>query len=486
MSQLYPFKTTPYEHQLKAFEASKDRKHFALFMEQRTGKSKVFVDTACYLFSNNKINAALVIAPNGVHNNWHAKQWPDHAWPSVRFISAAWASSPNRSEKAALDALFDLYDYPVLRILHVNVEALSRKGKARDFVKRFLDCFTVLAGEDESSDIKNPKAKRTKAVWYVGERAEYSRILNGTPSTKSPLDTYSQFRFMSPDLLGFRSFYAFRNRYAIMKRRHLPGRPAFDEVVGYQNMEELVSRIHEHSYRVTKDECFDLPPRTHHRRNVELSKRQSELYERLRKEALLNLSGEDVAVPHVLAQMTRLQQIIGGFVPPDVDEAPVPIDDRVPRMQALLDEIAQMQSKALIWCRFTPEIDAIVKELSKEYGPDSVLRYDGSIKANKRPEIETAFQEDLSVRFLVLQEQAGARGLELYAASYVYWYSANFSLDDYLQANERPHSKQQTKNVAHVHFCSEGTIDERIIDTLESNKEIADMITGDNPKKIFQ
>lgn len=482
----YPFATEPYEHQWAAFQRSKDAKHFALLMEQRTGKSKVFIDTACYQFAQGMINAALVIAPNGVHNNWDEKQWPDHAWPPVTVVSAAWSASNTKRQRQEIEKLFDLYDYPVLRVLNVNVEALSTKGRARDTVKRFLDCFTVLAAVDESTTIKNPKAKRTKAVWYIGERAKASRILTGTPATKSPLEVYAQFRFMSPQLLGYTSFYSFRNRYAIVRRRNLPGRPSFDEVVGYQNEEELSAKVQAHSYRITKDECFDLPERTLTRLPVELSKRQRELYDQVRKEALINLQGTEVAIPHVLTQIMRCQQILGGFVPPDSEEKPVPVQqERIPRMQRLLEDIEQIESKALIWARFTTEIDNIVRELRAVYGKQSTLRYDGSVKAKDRPGTETAFQTDPNVRFLVLQPQAGSRGLELYAASYVYWYSASQSLEDYLQANERPHSNKQTKNVAHVHLCARNTLDEKIIKTLEENKEIADLITGDDPKKLF-
>ena len=42
-SKVYPFKTDPFEHQLKAWSMSKDKESFALFMEMGTGKSKVIL-----------------------------------------------------------------------------------------------------------------------------------------------------------------------------------------------------------------------------------------------------------------------------------------------------------------------------------------------------------------------------------------------------------------------------------------------------------
>ena len=70
-SNIYPFKTEPFAHQLKAWELSKDKESFALFMEMGTGKSKVILDTASYIYDNGKIDTLLIIAPKGAYRNWH-------------------------------------------------------------------------------------------------------------------------------------------------------------------------------------------------------------------------------------------------------------------------------------------------------------------------------------------------------------------------------------------------------------------------------
>ena len=65
----YDFKTKPFEHQRKAFYMSRDKKAFALLMEQGTGKTKVIIDNAAYLYAKGEITSLVVIAPNGVHRN---------------------------------------------------------------------------------------------------------------------------------------------------------------------------------------------------------------------------------------------------------------------------------------------------------------------------------------------------------------------------------------------------------------------------------
>jgi hypothetical protein len=66
----YHFKTKPYAHQLEVWELSKDRVDFALFMEMRTGKTKVIIDTAAYLYDQGKIDGLLIIAPKGNYRDW--------------------------------------------------------------------------------------------------------------------------------------------------------------------------------------------------------------------------------------------------------------------------------------------------------------------------------------------------------------------------------------------------------------------------------
>jgi len=63
--EMQRFKTKPYDHQLEAFNLSCEVESFALLMEQGTGKTKVIIDTAAHLFGLGRIDAVLVVAPNG-------------------------------------------------------------------------------------------------------------------------------------------------------------------------------------------------------------------------------------------------------------------------------------------------------------------------------------------------------------------------------------------------------------------------------------
>ena len=66
-------KTKPFNHQAKALELGHKQRVFAYFMEMGTGKTKVAIDNANYLYENGEINDVIVIAPNSVYRNWELK-----------------------------------------------------------------------------------------------------------------------------------------------------------------------------------------------------------------------------------------------------------------------------------------------------------------------------------------------------------------------------------------------------------------------------
>ena len=165
---------------------------------------------------------------------------------------------------------------------------------------------------DESTTIKNHKAKRTKALMKIAANFKYRRLLTGSPITKSPLDIYSQAEFLRPGLLGHESFYTFQGRYAVMQRRTM-GAHSFQQILGYKNIEELTTKIARFSYRVLKKDCLDLPEKVYTARYVTLTDEQAKMYSLLQQQAMLLFEdGEMVSAPAVITQMLRIQQVMSG------------------------------------------------------------------------------------------------------------------------------------------------------------------------------
>ena len=240
----YKFKTKPYKHQLTALEKSWNRETYAYFMEMGTGKTKVLIDNVAMLYDKGKVNGVLIIAPKGVVGTWYNQELPIHLPDHIEKVTTLWQSNITKEQSRKLDNLFKTGEE--LHILIMNVEALSTI-KGTDFARKFLSSHNTLMAIDESTTIKNPNAKRTKNIIKLSEMSKYRRIMTGSPVTKNPLDLYSQCKFLSPWLLDFTSYYAFRNRYAHMKTIHVQGR-SIQVVDKFQNLGELSNQLKGFSY----------------------------------------------------------------------------------------------------------------------------------------------------------------------------------------------------------------------------------------------
>ena len=163
------------------------------------------------------VNFALIIAPKGVYRNWVEKEIPDHMSDDVTYRIIRWSSSPTKKQKTELASVKD--EFAGLTLFVMNVEAFSTlKGKtAGAWLGKALGSHGMIA-IDESTTIKNPKAKRTKALHKIATLFKYRRILTGSPITKSPLDIYAQAEFLEPGILGYDSYYAFQRRYAVLRK----------------------------------------------------------------------------------------------------------------------------------------------------------------------------------------------------------------------------------------------------------------------------
>jgi len=357
------------------------------------------------------------------------------------------------------------------------VEALStQKGMA--FASKFLLSHNTLMVIDESTTIKNPKAKRTKNIISLSQRAKYRRIMTGSPVTKNPLDLYSQCEFLDPYLLDFTSYYAFRNRYAEMKTLHIHGR-SIQVVDKFKNLGELSDQLKGFSYRVLKEDCLDLPDKNYTKRQINLTPDQRKIYIQMKETALATLNGKQVTTVNVLTQLMRLQQITCGHFTADDGSIQKVLNNRI---NELMDVLSEMEGKAIIWAHWQYDIKDIIKEIVKVHGPGSVVDYYGLTPQSERQKNRDAFQNDPKVRFLVGTPQTGGYGITLTAANTVIYFSNGYDLEKRIQSEDRAHRIGQKKNVTYVDIIAEDTVDEKIVKALRKKVNIASKIMGEELK----
>jgi SNF2 family DNA or RNA helicase len=470
----YKFKTKPYAHQLTALEKSWDKTEYGYFMEMGTGKSKVLVDNMAMLYDKGKINGAVIVAPKGVYRNWYSQEIPNHLPSHIQPKMVLWTALTSKKKDKEYQTLFETgHD---LHILIINVEALSTK-KGLDFAAKFMRCHKTMLAIDESTTIKNPSAKRTKSILALGKEATYRRILTGSPVTKSPLDLYTQCGFLNSFLLGYDSFYAFRNRYANMIDRNFGGRRV--QLIGsYKRLDELADKLKAFSYRVLKDDCLDLPDKVYIRREVDLTDEQSKAYATMKSAALASLKGKMATAPHVLTQMMRLHQITCGHLRNDDGTITEIKNNRLKELINLLDEV---EGKVIIWANYVYDIENLVKVISDEFGADSIVQYYGAIPSEQRQQNIEKFQDPNSTaRFFIGNPQTGGYGITLTCANTVVYYSNGYDLEKRLQSEDRAHRIGQTKSVTYVDFIAPKTVDEKIVKALRSKMNIANTIMDED------
>ena len=452
-----------------------NREVFAYFMEMGTGKSKVLLDNIAMLYDRGKINGALIIAPKGVYKNWFDSEIPIHMVDHIQKKMVLWQSNINQKQQLKLDTLFK--PEVDLHILIMNVEALStRKGVG--FVEKFLLSHSTLMAIDESTTIKNPDAKRTKAIVKLSTGAKYRRILTGSPVTKSPLDLYKQCEFLDPWLLDHQSYYTFRTRYAVMRTMNFNGR-SVNVVVGYRNLEELAEKLKPFSYRILKDDCLDLPPKTFMKRVIQLTPEQNKVYQQMKSMALAEMNGKMVTTVNVITQLMRLQQITCGHFKADDGSMQEIKNNRITELMDLLEEV---EGKAIIWAHWRHDIATIVKEIEKEY-PGSVMTYYGDTTSDDRQKAIKEIQDPESkVRFLVGTPQTGGYGITLTGASTMIYYSNGYDLEKRQQSEARIDRIGQEKPLTYIDILAEDTIDEKIVKALRKKVNIATEVMGEELK----
>jgi len=473
----FKYKTKPYKHQEEALLKSFNRKNYAYFMEMGCGKSKVLIDNITWLYENKHIDTAIIIAPKGVYMNWKNSEIPSHLPDDVPHKMYIWKSNANKSEKIILEE--GVRSRVILRILLVNVEAFAT-AKVKKYLQAFIHRSNFLLAVDESTTIKNIKAKRTKEILKLGQLAKYRRILTGSPITQSPMDLYSQCYFLDKDLLGFDSYWSFQGRYAIIRQTRI-GNHSFQQIVGFRNLEELTEKLHNFSYRVTKEQALDLPEKIYTTRQVNLTSDQIRHYNSMKDVAVAFLeSGDMVTAPEVMTRLLRLQQLLCGYLVTDDGET---VEIANHRIDAMLDTIEEMDGKVIIWSRFRHDIKKIRKALEKDYGSGCVVTYYGDTSQEDRDKAIDKFQNDEGTKFFVGNAQTAGRGLTLTAATNVIYYSNDFNLETRIQSEDRCHRIGQKNNVLYVDLVVPDSIDIHIVKVLQSKITLAGKTLGEEARK---
>lgn len=448
------FKTAPFAHQRLGFNLAINNDQCFLMWEMGTGKSWLAVNAIGYRFRMGQIRRVLIMCPKVVIGSW-VKEFQRHS----DLTPAAIGDDKDRAKTICKPIVVMNYD----QLIHI-----------KDLVTAQPWDMIVL---DESHTIKSTSAKRTKIVWELAKKCKYRLLLTGTPVTNGPEDLFSQFKALDDGHTFGQSFFAFRNKYFYNVGKNFPNWKIKPGAI-----DDIKAKMATKSHRVTKDQCFDLPPKNYQVVEVEMMPEQKRIYKEIEKElyTLIDTAGgiEELKIEYAITKLMKLNQVTSGFVK---NEDHI-IDLEHQKLSTLMELVAD-KPKAVIWCLFIHDIDKIMHTLHTLN--IEAVEISGRISGEDRAINVERFQTDPSVRILVGQVHAGGIGITLTASNFVMYYSQGYSLTDRQQSEDRTHRIGTTGVVTYVDLVCRGTIDEDILDALENKRQTAGYLTGDNVRQVL-
>ena len=465
---IYRYATRPLAHQRLAFHRYRDVPAFALNAEQGTGKTKIVIDKAAWLWRKGELDLVVVFSNKGSYLNWESDELPKHMpIPSKVYI---W-------DRGLVEGVHVTTSN--LAVLLVNIEALSqdRKRNLEKLIAGYLRACRALIVVDEASSIKSHRARCSTAVYRLGKLAVHRVTMTGTPITKSPLDLFGQYRFLDPTLLGTK-YEKFKKRYAVLQRKKIWRTGKFyDKIIGYQRQEELFRIIRPITFRVTKDECLDLPDKIYERRMFHLSDAQQSLYNQMKRRGMAKYKGRLASCTNAMTKLLRLHQIaLGYFVDDDGDLFTIPNE----RLRILSDIIDTVESeKIIIWCPYIDQaLRPVAQSLRMRYSGQGVIDYHG--ETTDRGKKIAAFRKDPSCRFLVANQSVGGYSLTLTECDTSIYYTNTYNLVHRLQSEDRTHRIGQTRHAMYLDIVAKGTVEVKVLRALRNKIDLAQTVLNDD------
>jgi SNF2 family DNA or RNA helicase len=412
------------------------------------------IQSIAVLLHRASLGPALIIAPTSVCANWVAEI--EKFAPQLRTFNYYEEDRSSLVEKLKEgDVLICSYG-----LLTNDIDTL----KKIQFSSAILD---------EAQAIKNPEAKRSKAVYQIQAKARW--VTTGTPIENRLQELWSIFRFINPGLLGTLS--QFRERFVT------PIEGNNDKLVS-NNLRLIIQPF---LLRRTKEEVLkDLPPKTEVDRTIILSAAEMSFYEAIRRKAKEDLqsaqslpSGQRQIKLFAILTQLRLASCHPALVQPEV----VVSGSKIEALHELLDEILPGGHQVLVFSQFVKHLAIVKDSLDEKKIPYFYL--DGSTSPKERKKCIQAFEAGKRPVFL-LSLKAGGTGINLTAASYVIhmdpWW--NPAVED--QATDRAHRIGQDKPVTVYRLISKNTIEEKIRTIHQTKRDLADQIIGDQATSSLQ
>lgn len=451
-------------YQVQAVDAILKHEYAAIFHEQGLGKTKIAIDLCLAWLKDDVLDSVIFVTKKSLIRNWQ-EELEIHSFLRPRLITQDKAQN------------YYAFNSPA-RVYLTHYEVLKAEAQR---LHLFLKTRRVAAFLDESQKIKNPDSEITKAAFTLSQGFKRRIIMTGTPVANRPYDLWAQIYFLDNGKALGSEHSKLRRSIDLTNDLHADEtkRSNFE-----QTLSEVFAKISNFSVRETKlSSGIELPDKHISNILVDMESRQEELYKNFRDDlaAIIVKDGKPALdnSENLLKRLLRLVQVASN--PALVDESYRRCPGKFPVLQELLYEAIDSGSKAIVWTSFIENVDWLTRELAS-FGP---VKVHGKMTIASRNESIQAFKTDAACKILVATPASAKEGLTLTVANYAIFYDRSFSLDDYLQAQDRIHRISQKQPCFIYSLIARNTIDEWVDVLLAAKHLAAQLGQGDIDKATY-
>jgi SNF2 family DNA or RNA helicase len=455
--------------QMEAFQALKGLEYGAIFHEQGLGKTKIGIDLGLHWLSNETVDSVIFVTKKSLVSNWEREiKFHTNLKPGI--------IGSNRSKN------FYLFNRPV-RFYIVHYEAIKSEKERFELFSKTRNLGIIL---DEAQKIKNPTSSLFQAFKEISEFFVRKMVMTGTPVANRPYDIWAPIYFLDQGKSLGIDFDSFKRDYDLPKPA-----AAFDDVDGvaaaksddttslYAKRLGLVfEKVSAFAIRETKNSVeLKLPNKVYHKKICQWETTQQSLYQSYVEEAKASLlqAGEwlEDDADSILKKLLRLVQVASN--PMIIDDSYQGVPGKFEELHNIVQQNRVRGEKTIVWSSFTKNVDWLTKELD-EFG---AVKIHGKMDMASRDRSVDNIMNSNDCFVLVATPGAAKEGLTLTSANHTVFYDRSFSLDDYLQAQDRIHRISQERECFITTLTLPGSIDEWVDDLLIAKELSAKLSLGD-------
>lgn len=453
------FTTALMKHQQSAVNKLSRLKVGALFMDMGTGKTRTFLELGLQKITDFKASRMVIICP----------------------VSGMDYLAQETLKHTGLRAVIHRGNYSEA-LGPINIIGTESMSSSIVAINRLNDlCKDAVVIQDESHQIKNKDAARSRRIIDAAQNSRYRYLSTGTPMSNGVEDLWNQCQFLSPLVLGYA-------RYGEFQRMHLKhegdwcGNYGQGRIIGRFNTELIAKKLGVYSFEARKSDCLDLPDKTYAFCTAQMSDSLGDVYQSAKTIILKGAKAFDVDDATIFRLFTTLQQVSLGIVPKWLlDELKLDITFDNPKVAVLLEQLESMpkQSKKVVWCKYIDEADAVTHTL-KSLGYN-VVNIDGRVK----PELRGGLIQDLAqdAEILVATTATGGQVWDMGFVDYAIYMSNSFDYQVRAQSEDRIHRNGMSSKAHYVDIYTNCGIEKRIQRSI-GRKENAAIAFMDNIRQL--